>query len=290
MVSDVPPAILQELEAHTGLSVKSFSFAGGGCINLGGHLSTLSGNFFLKWNDRKKFPGMFVSEGRGLALLREAKALAVPNVIYAGEAGSFQFILLEHIAEGKKSKTFWRDFGSGLATLHATSATAFGLDHDNYIGSLPQQNTLCVSWVDFFIEQRLKRQLQISHDGKTIDRGITEKFESLFRKLPSILTEEPPSLLHGDLWSGNIMVSAQGNPSLIDPAVYFGHREMDLAMTKLFGGFDRSYLESYQEAYILQPGYEERFEVYNLYPLLVHLNLFGGEYFVQVAEVLKRFV
>ena len=129
----------------------------------------LSGDFFLKWNDLKKFPKMFASEARGLTLLREANALSVPRVIHAGEAGSYQFLLLEYIAEGKKSPEFWRNFGSGLASLHRKSANVFGLDHDNYIGSLPQRNTHSASWVEFFIEQRLRSQLRMARDKKVLD-------------------------------------------------------------------------------------------------------------------------
>ena len=290
MTDSVPSEIVQQVEEQTGSFVRHFSFASGGCINHGGCISTSSGDFFIKWNDLKEFPKMFVSEARGLTLLQEANALTVPKVVYAGEAGSYQFLLLEYLPEGKKSPEFWKNFGSGLARLHMKSADVFGLDHDNYIGSLAQRNTQSFSWVEFFIEHRLKIQLRMARDKKILDDGTTKKFDTLFNRLPSLLPEEQPSLLHGDLWGGNLMVSADGQASIIDPAVYFGHREMDIAMTKLFGGFDYSYLESYQEVFPLQPGFEDRLGIYNLYPLLVHVNLFGKGYISQILAVLRMLV
>ena len=233
---------------------------------------------------------MFKSEAQGLILLRGSNALVVPEVIHAGTAGSHQFLLLEYLEGGRRQTNFWVDFGSGLAKLHRMSADAFGLDHDNYIGSLPQSNSPSLSWVEFFIGQRLRIQLQIAVEHNRIGEEFVKKFDTLFDKLPSILPEEPPSLLHGDLWGGNLMISKAGRPGIIDPAVYYGHREVDLAMTKLFGGFDASYIDSYDEAYPLMPGYQERMTIYNLYPLLVHLNLFGGAYKAQVVEVVRRFV
>jgi len=290
MIALVPSAIVQDLSAHRGATITGFSFAGGGCINHGGRLATSQGVYFLKWNDLQKFPGMFAAEAKGLSLLRKSNALEIPEVIYTGNAGSFQFLLLEYIEEGKRDRNYWKNMGEGLAVLHRTSANEFGLDHDNYIGSLSQKNRKSTFWVEFFVEQRLKVQLKIARDANRIDHGLSKQFDALFSKLPSLLPEEPPSLLHGDLWGGNIMVTSAGQPCLIDPAVYYGHREADLAMTQLFGGFDSSFLESYQEFYPLHVGYEDRFELYNLYPLLVHVNLFGGGYRRQVVSIVERFV
>jgi len=290
MVPSVPFPIVESIEAQTRSSIRSFSFSSGGCINHGGKLTTSTGIYFLKWNDLKKFPGMFAAEAKGLSLLKSAKALAVPEVIFVGAADSFQFLLLEHIEAGKMSRDYWRDFGTGLAALHKTSSHHFGLDHDNYIGSLPQKNSTATSWVDFFREQRLKVQLQVALGQGKIDNNILRKFDSLFNRLPSLFPEEPPALLHGDLWGGNIMTNSSGEPCLIDPAVYFGHREADLAMTRLFGGFDPSFLESYEDTYPLESGYEGRLDLYNLYPLLVHVNLFGGGYAGQVVSILDHYL
>jgi len=289
MPASIPPAIVAEIEAYTGSPVTAFAPASGGCINHGGRIATSGGRCFLKWNDLRKFPGMFYAEARGLSLLGKAEALRVPDVIHAGAAGDFQFILLEYIAAGARSRNYWRDFGAGLAALHMKSATEFGLDHDNYIGSLPQKNTLTSSWIEFFIEQRLEVQLQIARDEGRLGEGFSKKFEALFNRLSSLLPEEPPALLHGDLWGGNLMTTSEGEPCVIDPAVYYGNREADLAMTQLFGGFDPSYIDRYNEVHSLLPGYEARLDLYNLYPLLVHVNLFGGGYMGQVVSILNRF-
>jgi len=233
---------------------------------------------------------MFIAEAKGLSILRSAKALAVPEVIHTGLAGPFQFLLLQFIEEAARGGDYWRDFGSGLAALHKNSAREFGLDHDNFIGSLPQKNKQGSSWAQFFIEQRLKVQLKISRDQGRIDNALSKKLDATFIRIPEWLPEEPPSLLHGDLWSGNLMTTSRGGPCLIDPAVYYGNREADLAMTQLFGGFDPSYFESYNEMYPLASGYRERLDLYNLYPLLVHVNLFGGGYKSQVEKVVNRFI
>ncbi|MEX2234975.1 MAG: fructosamine kinase family protein [Cyclobacteriaceae bacterium] len=290
MVASIPSAIVQEVEAHTNSTIKGFSFASGGCINQGGRLTTSRGAYFIKWNELKKFPDMFAAEARGLALLRESNSLMVPEVIYAGNSGSFQFLLLEYVDGGRRGRNYWKNLGLGLADLHKNIFNEFGLDFDNYIGSLPQVNERSSSWVEFLIERRLRIQLKKARDAGRIDSGLIKKFDVLFSKLPLLLPEEHPSLLHGDLWGGNVMTTSKGEPCLIDPAVYFGHREVDLAMTQLFGGFDSTFLENYEEVYPLLPGWQERFDLYNLYPLLVHVNLFGGGYKSQVVSILNRFV
>ena len=291
MVSSVPAEIVKAIQPQTRSGITGFSFSSGGSINKGGRITSDGAiHYFLKWNDLKKFPGMFEREAKGLAMLSESKSLFVPKVLLAGDAGPYQFLLLEYIDEGPRRRNYWPDFGSGLAALHRTSAKHFGLEYDNYIGSLPQSNSQSSSWIEFFIERRLKFQLKLAIDAHNVERSLAGKFEILFSKLPSVLPEERPSLLHGDLWGGNVMVTAEGTPCLIDPAVYYGHREVDLAMTRLFGGFDFAFMDSYNEAYPLLQGYEDRFDLYNLYPLLVHVNLFGGGYVTQVLSILKKFV
>lgn len=290
MVLSIPSAIIERIEGHTDSTCTAFSFASGGCINHGGKLTTSGGVYFLKWNDLETFPAMFGAEAKGLRLLRDAGALVVPEVIYVGYAGAHQFLMLEYVESVHRGRDYWEQFGRGLARLHKKSAASFGLDHNNYIGSLPQRNTSAASWVEFFIEHRLSAQLHMAIIQNRIDNVVVRKFDSLFRMLPEILPEEHPSLLHGDLWGGNIMTTSAGDPCLIDPAVYYGHREVDLAMTQLFGGFDPSFLSYYEEEYPLQPGWEGRLDVYNLYPLLVHVNLFGGGYSGQILSILKRFV
>jgi protein-ribulosamine 3-kinase len=289
---DIQQGVVSLLKQKVGdtLVLKDFSFTGGGCINNGGKLTTSHGTYFLKWNDAVKFPDMFQTEAKGLKLLAESKSMYIPKVIDAGEAGSFQFLILEFVAASNRTQHYWRDFGVQLAMLHQHTSTSFGLDYNNYIGSLPQQNTLHTSWIDFFIHNRLDAQLRLAERSSLVDKSLRRNFETLYAKLPDLLVMEKPALLHGDLWSGNVMVNQHGAPSLIDPAVYFGHREMDIAMTQLFGGFNPEFLQVYHESFPLAPGVEERLQLYNLYPLLVHVNLFGGDYLAQVNSILRRFI
>ena len=290
MRTSIPEAIARRIADQLNTTISAFSFSGGGCINHGGRLTTSAGDFFLKWNHRAGLPQMFECEARGLRLLRNAGAINVPQVHFTGEAGAFQFILMEFIDTAPKSSSFWRDLAGQLATLHKTTAEKFGLDHDNYIGSLAQLNAVKANWIEFFIEKRLRIQLRLAMDGRKLEKATGTKFEKLFQKLPSFLTTELPSLLHGDLWSGNLIAAKNGDPCLIDPAVYFGHREAEIAFTMLFGGFPAEFYEAYDENFPIMPGFQERSGVYNLYPLLVHTNLFGGGYGSQVVSILDRFV
>lgn len=289
MGESIPNDISQYIERLTKERITDFSFSTGGCINEGGRLVTDKRHYFLKWNDANRYPGMFEAEAKGLDLLRKADCIRVPMALVQGGAGTFQFLMLEYIEEGRSGADYWKDFGTGLAALHKHSSDSFGLDHDNYIGSLPQHNNRESSWIQFFIARRLRPQLDIARGANRIDSGIVKKFESLFEKLPSILPAERPSLLHGDLWSGNLLTDHRGQPCLIDPAVYYGNREADLAMTQLFGGLGSGFIDSYRSVFPLLAGYSSRFNIYNLYPLLVHLNLFGSSYRAQLTSILGQY-
>lgn len=270
--------------------VETFVPVSGGCINNGGILTTSEARFFLKWNSAEKFPKMFEAEARGLKLLANADAIDIPAVLGTGEKNAFQFIVMTHIDSRQRRSDYWEQLGRSLAHLHRTSSgESFGLDHTNYIGSLPQYNAPSVSWVEFFIHQRLEKQFAFMRNRGIGDASLRLKLEKLYQRLPEILTGTSPALLHGDLWSGNVMVNSTGEPALIDPAVYYGHPEVDLGMTMLFGGFGDRFFDAYNEEARLAPGYQQRFSIYNLYPLMVHVNLFGGGYYQQVLSVLSRF-
>jgi fructosamine-3-kinase len=271
------------------VTLESFSFVGGGCINNSGRLHTSIGVFFIKWNDVRKFPGMFEAEAKGLTRLAAANAIDVPKVIGYGKAVSYQFILIEFVESVSRSKKYWAQLGDQLAALHRNTSHNFGLDHQNYIGSLKQFNDHQNSWVQFFIEQRLNMQVKLAVDKGLADKSWTKKFEHLYAVLPATLPEEQPALLHGDLWSGNLIVNKTGAPCLIDPAVYYGSREAEIAFTKLFGGFDGEFYCAYEDVFPLTPGFMERVNIYNLYPLLVHVNLFGGHYINEVNNILNSF-
>ena len=293
MISRIPPGVLEGVREALRLpdlmSIQEFSFSGGGCINQGGKLKTTAGTFFLKWNDAKKFPGLFETESKGLKLLSQQNVIRIPDVIGQGENISFQFLLLEFIEQKSRSKNYWERLGQKLASLHQCSERFFGLDYGNYIGSIPQYNNSTTSWVNFFIEQRLQVQVKLAIENGVAKADWERKFAVLYNKLPGLIPIEAPSLLHGDLWSGNLITDEKGEPCLIDPAVYYGNREADMAMTKLFGGFSGDFYAAYQEAFPLSPGHEQRVDLYNLYPLMVHVNLFGGSYVHSVESILRAF-
>ena len=271
------------------LAISDFKPVGGGCINNGGKLITNEGPFFIKYNDAR-YEGMFDAEAKGLRLLKNAGSIHIPTVYTTGKTSQNQiFIVLEWIESGSKKRGFWKQFGQELASLHKVSSKQFGLEFDNYIGSLPQYNTQHDKWTLFFTEERIERQIRIGQDKGSLPEATIKGLRALYPLLNQIFPDEQPALLHGDLWGGNFMVNDAGEPSLIDPAVYYGHREMELAFTKMFGGFDKAFYTSYHEAYPIEKGFDERKDLYNLYPLLVHVNLFGGAYLTEVREILRTY-
>lgn len=281
----------EHLSRHVGapLDVETATPVEGGSINDAYRLETEAGRFFVKVNSADRYPSLFEAEADGLRRLRAAGPLRVPEVIAHGEDHDDSYLLLEWVENGVRDADCWERLGQGLARLHRNSQGLFGLDRDNYIRRLIQRNTPERDWASFYIHQRLEPQLKLARDRRRVEAGMAFRFERLFHRLDHLFPSEPPALLHGDLWSGNVLCDAQGHPVLIDPAVYYGHREMDLAMTRLFGGFDPGLYTAYQAEWALEQGWEERVDLCNLYPLLVHVNLFGGSYVAQVEAVLKRF-
>jgi fructosamine-3-kinase len=274
-----------------GANIRSASRLSGGDINDAFEVVLEDGReLFLKTHENAPL-GMFSAEARGLAFLAEARALRVPAVLALAdlETGA-RFLALELLHSGARRRDFDQVLGRGLAALHAASAPSFGLNHDNFIGSLPQGNRPHPTWCEFFRAERLEPQLRRATESGRAPSWFVGAFERLFARLPELLgPEEPPARLHGDLWGGNLHVDAAGEPCLIDPAVYGGHREMDLAMMRLFGGFGERVFAAYHEAFPLARGHGERVPLYQLYPLLVHVNLFGGGYAAQVESVLRRY-
>ncbi len=277
---------------HT-VQVIEAQFLSGGNISTAAQVFSSEGVFFVKWNhaepDSAAPIGMFEAEARGLDLLRHTDALLVPQVIGYGRQLDKSYLILDYIDTGGPGPDYAETLGQSLAVIHSHTQPLFGLNFPNYIGSLPQTNTPTASGIDFFFEQRLLPQA-----GLALYKGLLSKtaYDALFRlreRLPNMLPNERPALLHGDLWSGNVLISEQGQPALIDPAVYYGFREADLAQTRLFGGFDQRFYDAYDETFPLHPGFEERVAIYNLYPLLVHVNLFGSGYVSGVERVLNRF-
>lgn len=241
--------------------------------------------YFIKVNDR--FDNMFEVEAKGLQILREAShSLIIPVVKFHNH----ELLILEFLEE-HKSPSFEDSYnlGIGLAELHANTSTSFGLDHSNYIGSLHQQNNHHSSWADFYISERIEPQLRLVQKKGNLESISPAHLQKLHNCVDAICPKEPPALLHGDLWSGNYFFTQQG-PAIFDPAIYYGNREVDLAMTKLFGGFDSNFHEGYTSKAPIQPNFSDRINLYNLYPILVHANIFGGHYVERAKQIIFEYV
>lgn len=272
-------------------NIQSVRNVSGGSINQAACVELSStGPCFLKWN-RTADPDMFRKEVHGLRLLAEAKSgLRIPSVILQGTTGDQTgFLMLEFISEGSSQSHSDQDFGERLAKLHSVHHKRYGLDENNFIGRLPQSNSWHDTWIDFFVDERIAPQLQMALDSGKLGRNTSKAFDRLFMKLPEIFPKEKPSLLHGDLWGGNYFYDQKGDAVIYDPAVYYGHREIELAFTRLFGGFSSAFYTAYENIHALHPGFEKRKDIYNLYPLLVHTNLFGGSYARQVEGIIRQF-
>ena len=270
-------------------TIDKISKVGGGDINHSVKIDTSGGEFFMKYNNADLYPQMFKKEATGLRLLNETGEINVPTVIGFAQDETHAVLLLKFINSGRRVPNFFEDFGQSLARMHNHHGEYFGLDHDNYIGSLPQSNRQHADWINFFVSERLEKQVAMALDNNRIDNATVKKFESLYSNLEDFFPGEKPSLLHGDLWSGNYMVSEEGTAYIYDPAVYYGHRLMDLGMSKLFGGFDPAFYTAYNLEHPLQDNWREAIDICNLYPLMVHVNLFGSGYLNSVKSILARF-
>lgn len=279
---------IREATGHEPL-IREIRYQGGGCINNSVILATDLGNFFIKYNSA--IPrDMFEKEAMGLNLLATTGTIRIPELYGYGKIGNFDYLILEQIIPGPLKMGFWQDFGHHLATLHRNyGSDRYGLDYPNYIGRLPQPNTWHEDWITFFIQCRIEIQLHAAVDKGLIRKSLAGRFGNLYSRLQDLLPIEKPSLLHGDLWGGNFVASSEGEAVLFDPAVYYGHREMELAFTKMFGGFDDEFYQAYNEAWPLERGFDSRIAIYNLYPSLVHLNLFGTSYLPGIVEVIERY-
>jgi fructosamine-3-kinase len=270
-----------------GAEVASARRVGGGDINDAWTLELADGRrVFVKANDAAP-PEMFEAEAHGLAWLDEAGALRIPRVLAVAE----DFLALELLEPARPVADFDERLGRGLAALHRFGAPRFGLERDNFIGRLPQQNDPCDDWVTFYRGRRLEPQLRMAVEAGLAGSALSRDFDRLYARLPDLVgPPEPPARLHGDLWGGNKHVDERGLPALIDPAAYAGHREVDLAMMQLFGGFGPRVLAAYDEAYPLDEEWRARVPLYQLYFLMAHVNLFGGGYVGSAEAALARLV
>lgn len=262
---------------------------GGGNINSAYCLHTHTGKLMLKTNSKSTYPQMFVREAEGLKAIAATNTIAVPDVILQDDFDDTSILVLGWVDGRRATEKASAEMGLQLAAMHKNSAGYFGFEHNNYMGSLPQGNRKHDNWLGFFIEERLQPMVKMAVDKGLLHKNDVKNFDHLYLKLPHLFNEEAPSLIHGDLWGGNYLIGMDEKPYLIDPAVSYAHRECDIAMTTLFDGFSPTFYDAYNEAFPLQPGWQNRLGLWNLYPLLVHLNLFGLGYLGQVREVMREY-
>lgn len=276
---------IKALEALEGFRTNKFSKLSGGSINQVLFLETSEGKMVVKLNRAKEFPKMFEAEKLGLETLKSSKSFKIPEVFSVGKHQGTAYLLMEYVPQGKPVTNFWQIFARKLAELHQNSNSYFGFPTSNYIGSLPQFNEKEITAAEFYISQRLRPQFKLA-----IGKGFSfENLETVFKNIASEIPNEKPALIHGDLWNGNYLVAENGRPCLIDPAVCYGPREMDLAMMQLFGGFPNTVFSIYDEIFPLEPEFKGRVALWQLYYLLVHLNLFGAGYLPQVKTIVSDF-
>jgi len=271
------------------VEVLSFHSVSGGDINRCYRVETSEGRWFVKCNSAHRFPEMFERESEGLDLLREQTAFRVPKVEGVFYQHDDAFLMLEWIDTGQEKQGFAEQFASALASMHGSSADFFGLSASNYIGTLVQDNPKSSSWTDFFENHRISPLLNRAVDMGLLDGNDGQYFDRICARLETWFPVEKPSLLHGDLWGGNYVASSSGEPVLIDPAVYYGHRLMDIGMMHLFGGFDPDIINYYHDLMPLPDNWREGVEIANLYPLLVHTILFGPSYASSVKAILRKY-
>ena len=258
----------------------------GGCINQGYAVSGNSLIYFVKINQANQ-EAMFAAEALGLKQIHASKTIRVPEPICWGIAEKSSYLVLEWLEFGGGNSQSWEKMGRNLARLHQVSLSdRFGWQCNNTIGSTPQINTVSNSWADFFAHQRIGYQLRLAKERG----GNFPDEDQVIPAISEILSQHQPhpSLVHGDLWSGNAAITVDGEPVILDPATYWGDREVDLAMTELFGGFPAAFYRGYNDVFPLDGGYQQRKTLYNLYHILNHFNLFGGGYASQANRMLQE--
>lgn len=289
----LPEALQVSIEENLGITIQSSHYCSGGDINQSAQLQTNDGYLFVKWNADSP-PNMFSTEAQGLNILRETQTLRIPKVIAVQESTPScpAYLVLEWLESGSSKSHTNDQLGEGLANLHLIHAQKHGLDHDNYIGRLPQPNAQLDNWAEFYAEERIRPQMELARQNGRLPNHRERILNDLIKKLPTLLPSEnpPASLLHGDLWRGNVMTLSDGTPAIIDPAVYYGHREIELAFTELFGGFSSRFYAAYNAVYPIESGYEKRKSLYQLYPMMTHMNLFGGGYGNSVETIARRYL
>ncbi len=283
-------AVARAISRSTGTTFRPVDATpvGGGCINSAFRLSDGDRSYFVKTSTRSSI-NMFEAEHEGLGALALPGAPRVPAPVTAGTTDRVAFLVLEYVPLSGMSGPAWTRLGEQLAALHRDTAGMFGWHRNNTIGSTPQVNDWTPRWAEFWRDHRLGFQLALA-ERNGLERAVAARGRDLMTRLAGLFEnhDPPPSLLHGDLWRGNVAADDSGNPVVFDPAAYYGDREADIAMSELFGRFDQRFYDAYREAWPLDPGYDRRRTLYNLYHMLNHFNLFGGGYAGQVTGMIDE--
>ncbi len=268
-------------------SISKAQSVSGGDISKAYLIEASQQQYFLKVNSNSNALHMFNAEKTGLETI--ANTIATPKVFASGIFQNDAFLILEYIASKSPNNKDFENLGHQLAALHKHQSSDFGFFDDNFIGNLLQHNNIHTNWTKFYISQRLLPQIELALSKKLLEQKDVPNTETMHKVCDNIFTQVSPSLLHGDLWSGNYLISTDGKPYLIDPAVYYGHSEVDIAMSKLFGGFGTSFYEAYHVSFPKTQEFDARIEIYQLYYLLVHLNLFGRSYYNSVKRIFNSY-
>lgn len=279
----------EELETQAGLVIRNHQAVSGGDISDAYLLETDSGRYFLKTNPAEDALVMFEVERAGLEALDLHPSLRIPKILGTYQLSDRAALLMEYIEAKRPNEADWLLFGRSLAELHQETATQFGWRQNNFIGRLPQSNQQHHTWIDFYATERLLPQIELAQIEGLLSPAESPGLAELKAGLKPYCADIKPTLLHGDLWSGNFLFDASGQPCLIDPATYYGHYEVDLAMARLFGGFAAAFYTAYAEIQPSKGGEAKRNDLYQLYYLLVHLNLFGRSYYTSVKRLLNKY-
>lgn len=284
-MSNISAYISEKIEEKV-ISVRPVS---GGDISSAYRVVTGNGRYFLKVNNASFAREMFEAEKVGLEAIQATNTIAVPQVFLVDTLGEDAFLLMEFVESKRPNASDYRRLGHQLAKMHLCDHPDFGFPSDNFIGSLRQQNRSHVTWPEFYWHQRILPQLKMALSKSLLPLNLIPDEDKALILLQNLFGNVHPSLLHGDLWGGNYLISTDGTPFLIDPAVYYGHSMVDIAMSRLFGGFSADFYDAYHQLVPQPAHYVELIDLYQLYYLLVHLNLFGSGYYSSVSSILKKY-
>lgn len=280
-------AVLQDFLTETIVSIETIS---GGDIAHAQKVNTNTETFFVKSASFKNAQQLFEQESLGLEKIAATKTINTPKIMGSFNDKQTACLILEFITSKSPDAKDYETFGRKLAQLHNSgNGQYFGFEADNFIGKLPQANPPNKDWGTFYVQYRLQAQLKMAFDEGRLSKNELASSNKMISVVKNLIGDVAPSLLHGDLWSGNYLISVDGDPFLIDPSVYYGHNEVDLAMTRLFGGFTTHFYQAYHEILPAHPNQKELVDIYQLYYLLVHLNLFGSFYRNSVVQLLKKY-